>query len=73
MVSPSPRLRDDVVNLKHLEREIHLATAAFARLLPVEDVLVLSVVLGSVYVRSARYVRSVGHQPIVKQATHSVA
>ena len=50
MVCPASGLGDDMVNLEYLEGEVHLATGAYPFLLAVEDVLVLPVMPGNVYV-----------------------
>ena len=61
MIRSSPCLRDNVVYLKYLEREVHPATSAPALLFAVEDVLVLTVRDRRVYVRASRYVRAGRH------------
>ena len=63
VVRPSPRLRDYMVNLEYLEREVHPAPRTSALLLPKKDVLILPVVYRSVYVGPLQYVRSDGYIP----------
>ena len=52
MVSPAPCLRDNVVHLEYLEREVHPTTSAPALLLPKQNMLILPVVDGCIYVSS---------------------
>ena len=70
MVSPAPCLRDKVVYLEYLEWEVHPATSAPALLLAKQDMLILPVVDGCIYVSAPGYVCPGRYKAVVEEATH---
>ena len=72
MVSASPRLRYDVIDLEDSERELRPAAVAEALLLAEQDVLVLAVGNGSLDVRAPGDVGTGGEVAVVEQAAHGL-
>jgi hypothetical protein len=61
-----------MVNFVELEGEVFAATVAQPLLLPVEDVLVLPVWYGRVYVSPAGYIRPGRDIAVAEEATHGL-
>ena len=59
-----------MVHFEYLEREVHPATSAPALLLPKQDMLILPVVDGRIYISTPGYVCPGRDKAVVKQATH---
>ena len=72
VVRPSPRLRDYMVNLEYLEREVHAAPRTAALLLPKKDVLVLAVVDRCIYVSAPGDICPGRDEAVVKEAPHKL-
>ena len=59
-----------MVNLENLIWKVQLTTLASPFLPPEQHVLVLTIILGSVYISPLRYVCACRNEPVVKEASH---